>query len=310
MRKRKRKKKRTLLKGLLITFAIIIFGLGAYGYSIYQSLNNAVTKMHSPLDRDQSEKREKSLQLNGAEPFSVLLLGVDTDEGKRGRTDSMVLLTVNGKEKSVQMLSIPRDMRTHIVGKGIDDKVNHAYAFGGVEMTLATVEEMLNVPIDYFIEIDMKGFKDMVNAVGGITVNNDMAFTVDANRFEKGTIHLNGDEALAFARMRKEDPRGDFGRQLRQREIISGIIDKGASVSSLWNYRDIFTALGNNIKTNLSFEEMVDIQKHYKDTRHQINQIEIEGNGQRINGIYYYIVSDEERRQLSEQLRNHLELAL
>ncbi|WRP06333.1 LytR family transcriptional regulator [Rossellomorea aquimaris] len=307
--KHKRSKKRKWLKVVGILFLLMLLGGGAYAYSIYHSLNSAVETMHSPIERDVSSKRSKEVTFKDKEPFSVLLLGVDERENDKGRSDSMIVLTVNPDTKSVKMISIPRDTLTDIVGHGTRDKINHAYAFGGVEMAMDTVEGLLDIPIDYYAQINMEGFEDIVNAVGGVTVNNDLNFNYGGYSFEEGKLTLSGKEALAFSRMRYEDPRGDFGRQLRQREVIQGVIREGASVSSLWNFDNIFDALGNNVKTNLKFQEMVDIQKHYKSASKDIEQIQIKtGSGTKIDGIYYYVIPDEELNEIQSTLQEHLEL--
>src|SRR5690606_9895520 len=116
------------------------------------------------------------------------------------------------------------------------------------------------------------------------------------------------EEALAYSRMRKQDPRGDFGRQDRQRQIIKAVIDKGASFSTLTKFDDILDILGENISTNLTFDEMKTIQKHYKDATGSLEQSAINGSGKMINGIYYFIVPEEERLALSGKLKEHLEL--
>ncbi|MEG9295990.1 LytR family transcriptional regulator [Mangrovibacillus sp. Mu-81] len=305
----RKKKKRKWLKALGIVMILFILAGGAYAYSIYHSLNNAVETMHTPIDRDKSSKRAKEVEFSDQVPFSVLLLGVDERKNDKGRSDSMIVLTVNPEVKSVKMISIPRDTLTEIVGHGTKDKINHAYAFGGVEMAMNTVEELLDIPIDYYVQINMEGFSDIVNAVGGVTVNNDLSFNYQGYSFPEGELQLSGKEALAFSRMRYEDPRGDFGRQLRQREVIQAVINEGASVSSLWKFDDIFDALGSNVKTNLKFEEMVDIQKHYKAASKDIEQIQIEnGSGTKIDGIYYYIIPDEELTSIQDTLKEHLEL--
>jgi polyisoprenyl-teichoic acid--peptidoglycan teichoic acid transferase len=307
--KHKKRKKRTWFKVLGILVFLIFLGGGAYAYSVYHSLNKAVDTMHSPIERDVSNKRTKEVEFNDKEPFSVLLLGVDERENDKGRSDSMIVLTVNPEVNSVKMLSIPRDTLTDIIGHGTRDKINHAYAFGGVEMSMDTVENLLDIPIDYYVQINMEGFADIVNAVGGVTVQNDINFSYDGYDFNKGVLKLNGKEALAFTRMRYEDPRGDFGRQLRQREIIQGVINEGASVTSLWKFDDIFDALGNNVKTNMKFEEMVDIQKHYKTAARDIEQIRIkDGYGTKIDGIYYYVIPNEELGEIQNNLKEHLEL--
>jgi polyisoprenyl-teichoic acid--peptidoglycan teichoic acid transferase len=304
-----KKKKRTWMRVIGIVVLLMLLGGGAYAYSIYHSLNSAVDTMHTPIDREKSSKRTDEVKFTNKDPFSVLLLGVDERENDKGRSDTMIVLTVNPDKKSVKMLSIPRDTLTDIIGHGTRDKINHAYAFGGAEMAMDTVEEMLDIPIDYYVQINMEGFEDIVNAVGGITVNNDLNFQSGGYSFPKGSIDLNGKKALAYTRMRKEDPRGDFGRQLRQRQIIQGIIREGASVSSLWKFDDIFDALGSNVRTNMKFEEMVDIQKHYKDAAKDIEQIKIEsGSGTRIDNIYYYVIPDEELKTIQDTLIEHLEL--
>jgi polyisoprenyl-teichoic acid--peptidoglycan teichoic acid transferase len=304
-----KKKKRTWLRVIGILLLLMLLGGGAYAYSIYHSLNSAVETMHEPIDRGKSDKRTEEVKFQERDPFSVLLMGVDERKNDKGRSDTMIVLTVNPDTKSVKMLSIPRDTLTDIVGHGTRDKINHAYAFGGVEMAMDTVEEMLDIPIDYYVQINMEGFEDIVNSVGGITVNNDLAFSSGGYSFPEGQVELNGKKALAYTRMRYDDPRGDFGRQIRQRQIIQGIIREGASVSSLWKFDDIFDALGSNVKTNIEFKEMVDIQKHYKDASNDIEQIKIEaGSGTRIDNIYYYVIPEEEIARLQDLLKEHLEL--
>jgi polyisoprenyl-teichoic acid--peptidoglycan teichoic acid transferase len=303
------KKKRIWPKVLGISVLLLLLVGGAYLYSIYHSLNKAVETMHDPIEREKSPKREEEVKFEGKDPFSVLLLGVDERENDKGRSDSMIVLTVNPEVKSVKMLSIPRDTLTDIIGHGTRDKINHAYAFGGVEMAMDTTEHLLDIPIDYYVQINMEGFEDIVNAVGGVTVQNDINFSSGGYTFNKGEVTLSGKEALAFTRMRYDDPRGDFGRQMRQREIIQGVINEGASVSSLWKFDDIFDALGSNVKTNLTFEEMVDIQKHYKAASKDIEQIQIKtGSGSKIDGIYYYLIPEEELNEIQLTLQEHLEL--
>jgi anionic cell wall polymer biosynthesis LytR-Cps2A-Psr (LCP) family protein len=154
----------------------------------------------------------------------------------------------------------------------------------------------------------MEGFKDIVDAVGGVTVQNNLDFSYGGTHFATGTINLTGTEALNYARMRKEDPQGDFGRQARQRQIIQGVINEGASLSSLTNYSDIFTALGNNVKTSLTFSQMVTIQSKYKAASKSIEQIQLTGAGGNIDGIYYFNVPDDEKTRVQQLLKQHLEV--
>ncbi|QED48533.1 polyisoprenyl-teichoic acid--peptidoglycan teichoic acid transferase TagU [Cytobacillus dafuensis] len=299
-------KNKTWLHATGIIILFILIGTSIYGYSFYKSLTKSIETMHQPIDREKSVKRQEEITLTKKDPFSVLVLGVDEREGDRGRSDTIIVLTVNPNLNSVKILSIPRDTRTEIIGHSTVDKINHAYAFGGVEMSIATVESFLDIPIDYFIQINMEGFTEIINSVGGVTVNNDLEFTNVDQHFPKGEITLNGEQALSFSRMRYEDPRGDFGRQLRQRQIIQAVLKKGASISSLANYKEIFQALGNNIKTNLKFEEMIDIQKNYRTAVKTVEQSSINGSGTKIDSIYYFIVPDEEKERVQAEMKEHL----
>ncbi|KJE27513.1 transcriptional regulator lytR [Geobacillus kaustophilus] len=307
MRAERRKKKKKWLRWMVGVFVVLFAGAGIFAYSIYHNVKQTANQMHEDVNW-KSKKRQEDVSFERKTPISILLIGVDERKGDRGRADSLIVMTVNPNKQSIEMISVPRDTRTEIIGKGTEDKINHSYAFGGVEMTMATVEHFLDIPIDYYIKVNMESFRDIVDAVGGVTVNNPFAFTYEGTHFPKGEITLNGDEALKYSRMRKEDPRGDFGRQDRQKQIIQAIIEKGASFSSLTNYSDVLAAIGKNVKTNLTFEEMKDIQTNYKDARKQIKQLHITGQGTKINGIYYLIVPESERLAISNELKEHLEL--
>lgn len=308
MRKRTRKKKKWL-KWTLITLSIVVIGLAAYLFTIYQSLTSATEKMHEPIEREASQKRSDTVNFNEKDPFSVLMLGVDEREDDAGRSDTMIVMTVNPEEKTTKMLSIPRDTMTEIVGRGTKDKINHAYAFGGIPMAMDTVENFLDIPIDYYVQVNMEGFEDIVDSVGGVTVNNNLSFEYDGYSFPEGELAMDGKQALSYSRMRYEDPNGDFGRQERQRQIIQGVINEGASINSLWNYGNIFKALGSNIKTNFTFDQMVDIQKEYRAAASSFEQTSIEnGTGEKIDGVYYYIVPEEELSSIQSALRDHLDI--
>lgn len=301
----KQKGKRKWLRITGIILVLVLISLGAYFFSVYRSLTSAVDTMHEPIVR---EREPRPVTFEEKEPFAVLMLGVDERSGDKGRSDTIIALAVNPAKNSIKMLSIPRDTRTEIVGRGTQDKINHAYAFGGVEMSLDTVENFLDIPIEYYIKVNMEGFQDIVDAVGGVTVNNDFAFTEDKFQFAEGTLNLNGEEALAYVRMRKQDPTGDFGRQKRQRQVIQGVINKGASFGSLTKFDNIFDALGNNVKTNITFDEMVDIQGNYREAAGNIEQMKLEVSGQYIGGISYQLVTAEEQQRVQNELREHLEL--
>ncbi|MFJ7933509.1 LCP family protein [Sporosarcina sp. NPDC096371] len=290
--------------------AIIALAIAGVALTVFLDLTSTLKEMYKPIDRELSDKREEGIAFDKKDPFSVLVLGVDEREGDKGRSDTMIVMTINPTLKSTKMVSIPRDTYTEIVGHGTQDKLNHAYAFGGIQMSLDSVENLLDMPIDYVAEVNMEGFQKVVDAVGGITVDNALEFTQDAFRFEAGEITLTGKEALSYVRMRKGDPNGDWGRQDRQRQVIQGVLHEGKSVNSLLNYRSVFNALGDNVKTNMTFDEMVGVQKNYRDAADTIEQLHFEkGTGERMNGgIWYYVMDEEELQEVSSTLKQHLEL--
>lgn len=301
--------KKKLLFWILGIIGVLVIAGGVYAYTVYSNVSNALNTVHKPLERDKSDKRDKEVNISDNKPISILLMGVDQEDNGTGRSDSLMLFTLNPKTKSMKITSIPRDSYTEIVGKGKKDKINHAYAFGGIDMTVKTVENFLNVPVDHYIEVNMAGFKDIVDAVGGVDVNNDLEFTSRDQHFAKGNIHLNGETALKYTRMRYEDPRGDFGRQMRQRQVIQAVIKKGASVSSLASYGDVLKAIEKNVKTSLTQDQMFDIQKNYKDCMENSEEIQIPGDGHKAaDGIWYYYVPDAAKQDITNKLRAHLEV--
>lgn len=207
------------------------------------------------------------------------------------------------------MLSIPRDARVEIIGNNTVEKINHAYARGGIPMSIATVENILNIPIDYYVAINMEGFLQIIDVLGGVTVNNDLDLSHRQYSFPKGEVTLDGEEALIFTRIRYEDPRGDFGRQLRQKQLIQAIAEKAASPSTLFKLNDIFDVLGDNVQMNFPMNNLYQLQKLYANLNKDIDQLQFEkGDGQRIDTLWYYIFDEQELIDISSSLQQHLEI--
>ncbi|MBC9787759.1 LCP family protein [Carnobacterium maltaromaticum] len=303
-------KTKKILITLLCLFLLVIGGLGVYAFKVYRDVTNTTDNIYEKVDKDEVRKEPVSVD-KGEDPFSVLLLGVDTgDLGRteQGRSDSIMVVTVNPNTNESKIVSIPRDTYTEIIGQGTTDKINHAYAFGGTSMAVNTVQNLLNIPIDYYIEVNMQGVKDLVDAVGGVDVNSPLEFKQNGFEFTKGPVHLDGEKALAFSRNRYDDPTGDYGRQGRQRQVIEAVVKKAATFSTLTNYKDILNALQNNMKTNLTFDNMYDIQAKYKAAAGNIEQVQMQGTGEMINDISYQIIAPDELARVSGILRNNLEL--
>lgn len=301
---RKKKPRRLWLKIPLIIILLLVLGIGVYAYSVYSNAKNTVNKeMHDPVETIDTSLTKK--KLNETETLNILLLGIDARENENGRSDAIMVMNLNPKTNEMKVVSIPRDARTEIVGKGIQDKINHAYAFGaaadgptgGATMSIATVEEFLDIDIDYYVSINMDGLVELVDALGTITVSNDVAWTDSKYDFPIGVIEMNGDKTMSYVRMRKEDPSGDFGRTTRHRKVIEGIIQEGATVGSVPKFSSLVDILGNNMSTNMDFDDMKKLFGGYKDTRRNVSEYMISGSGQKIDGIYYLIPDEESVRE-------------
>ncbi|MFC7321799.1 LCP family protein [Halobacillus campisalis] len=306
MERRVRKHKKSK-KWLWITLTVVLLlgvGITAYLFSIYNNVKSTVDNdIHETVTGIDHEATKKKVE--SKESINVLLLGVDERENDRGRSDTMIVMTLDPENERSQMVSIPRDTRTKIVGEGFDDKINHAYAFGGSNMAVDTVENFLDIELDYYLRMNMEGLGQLVDAVGGITVDNDFAFDYSGESFSEGEINLNGEEALAWVRMRYDDPQGDAGRNERQRQVIQGVLDQGANINAVNKIGDIMDVLGGNVATNMQFEDMRDLATNYRGARKDISTYQITGSGTRIDDIYYLQVPESEVQKANEMIQDY-----
>lgn len=296
--------------GLLVTFAVMI--AATWGAHAYFSLHSALVSMNG-----NNGSTATSARIAAKKPISILVLGVDQGlEGRndKGNSDTIILVTVNPTTKKATMTSIPRDTLTEILGETSNTsyymfKVNSAYQFGGSSGSVKTVSAMLNVPINYYVEVNMKALESLVNALGGVDVNVPFSFSYDWCDFKKGKQHLDGRHAIAYARMRYDDPRGDYGRQMRQRQIIQAVVKKGLSVNGLVNYQKLLKVFAKYVKTNLTFGDMTSLAINYRSAASNISSGYIQGHDATISGTSLQIASTEELQKWSNKLRKSLGLS-
>lgn len=292
---------------------LVLLAAGGYTYYLYNQLDNTVEEIQQPLDREQTDSEEDKKRIEernntvrNRQTLNFLLLGVDERAGDRGRSDTMIFLSVNPNTESILMLSIPRDSYVEIPGRGMD-KINHTYAFGGSSLAVETVENVLDVPIHFYLRVNMEGFESGIDALGGITVHNEFEFTQGGETFPEGKIELNGQEALRYARMRKQDPEGDFGRTERQRQVLQAAMDKVANFSSISKVDDMLSIVGDNVRTDMDLEIIRTLFTHYRQARNDITTLQVDGEGGTLSdGIWYYQVPEEEWKRISEAITEHM----
>ena len=250
------------------------------------------------------------LQLNDQQTggkINILLLGRDAQNPiYSGNTDSITILSIDKKTKKVALLSIPRDSKVNIPGHGMD-KINAAYGDGGINLTVTTIENFLNIHIDYYVVIDFEEFKSIVDTLGGINVNVEPQIAAYRPELgQAGVKKLNGDQTLLYARFR-QDNEGDIGRVHRHQKIIAEIVKESLEPSNLPKLPSILNQLRENTHTNVPIYDSVMLGKLLMDF--DINNAPVEmitGKSQRVNGIYYLIPdrADAEKKVVELDLRD------
>ena len=238
---RKRRRPRwgriALVSGLALTLIAVLAGFGAYLYA-------------SHLD-SQINRTDPFSQITGGRPakiasgaMNILLLGSDSrnpdndkNNGDKSRSDTLILMHVQADHKHAYLISIPRDLYVPIPDHD-HDKINAAFAYGGLPLVIRTVEGFTEVHIDHLALIDFAGFQAVTDALGGVDMNVDQTITSihkPFRKFTQGMNHFNGAEALDYIRQRYQFPDGDITRARHQQQFLRAIMDKAASSGTLGN---------------------------------------------------------------------------
>lgn len=313
MSRKNKKKLSTPVKWLLIIVGILlliaIIFIGYLAFKLF-GLNNSI---NSPLDREKSDLRNESVKKDGT-PISIALFGIDSDEVRKAegggeRSDSIILLSINPDKKKTVMVSIPRDTRADIVGHDSVEKINHAYAYGGPNMAVKSIEKLMNVPVDHYATMNLDGVEELVDHIGGVKVVSNATFTFKGKNYQKGKAYeLDGQDARAFMGSRKENEAGgDFGRQERQQLVLQALVNKLVSVNSITKINGIVDALGDNVKTDLSITELNDLRRNYEPAKKNVEKLQLEGNNQMLDdGLFYFLPDKANKKKIEKIYRNNL----
>lgn len=328
---------RSVKQRVIFALIAIIFAILTYvGYIIYQ-YKQMTHEWYQPIVEEPTAQAhaqgqegllfDPPLQSGGftlgaqkeLPPFTLLLIGIDSRDGEKARSDTMILCSVHPLDQRVYLLSVPRDSFMELPGRGYD-KVNHAMAYGGPALVKKSLESFLNIKINRYMTIDFEGFRKIVNELGGVEVNvkKRMKYTDPTDDtdidLKPGVQTLNGKQALDYARYRKSDlgrEDSDYERIVRQQELIRALAGKGDSVESFLKAFKLMDILGKHVKTDLTQQEISSLLRTYYDPKK--NHIETDtlmGTDERIwrNGIrgWYYLVPKEERLRVQNKLAKEL----
>lgn len=258
-----------LLVGYVLPYGVV---LGARVIQpFFKAANFTVNGSSTAFD---SLKKDPTLRKDSGGMTNILIVGIDTRSkgSKLMNTDTLILASYNHKTNEIAMMSYPRDLNVNYPNTPSFGKINATYAYGemrksgsGIEYLKQLIESISGQKIHYHVMVDLQGFITIVDLLGGVDVNVDVAFTGDYPTetfgwtevtFKKGVSHMNGNRALQFARIRYAYPgteASDFARARRQQKVIQAVIDKATKVETFQNTKKIFEILGavaQNIKIN------------------------------------------------------------
>lgn len=319
VRKNKRKKKKSSIL-LRVLFTILLIGVllsgGVYAY-LSTFNNNAID-----LKKSTANKGKKKGTLSSDSSANFLVMGLDLGSGDENdkydpkRTDTIMLVHYNGKEKKYDVISIPRDTKVTIDGQ--EQKINAAHAIGGVQYLVDSVEELLNINVDYYIKVDTIAFREFIDALGGIDVviERNMYYddpTQDLHIYfeaSKEPQHLNGKEAEGFVRWRKNNDgsglvEGDIGRIKEQQKFFKTLLAKIQSPSIIPKLPNVLSVFPKYIETNLSALNITDYGLSLANTsKEKINFHIIGGTDAWIDEISYFIYTPESNGDILSILNN------
>ena len=247
-------------------FLVLCFILSAVAGAMFASSSVFEPKKKPPVTQIEKARENKSEELIKAKnKATILIMGVDIREDDVGRSDTMMIATVDPKYDKASLLSIPRDTRVRIYGYGYD-KINAAYAYGGEPLAEKTVENFLGIDIDHYIIINVRSFVKIIDAIGGVDISvpkrmyyedpwdDDGGLVID---LYPGKQHMDGKTAVTYVRYR--DSEGDIGRIHRQQQFMEACLDKVMSPEIITRIPDIIREVIYAVDTDMTFRELLEL---------------------------------------------------
>ena len=217
-------------------------------------------------------------------PFTVYLTGIDTygSVSTVSRTDVNLLITVNPKTKQILMTSIPRDCQINLHKNGKMDKLTHTGIYG-VEETISTIEDFLDLNINYYARTNFSGITNIIDALGGVTIDSEYDFTTKHGHYHinKGENEMDGNKALCFVRERYAFTAGDFVRGQHQQKLLKAMLEKAISPKIITNFQSILTAIEGCFETNMSSKEIKSLINMQLDdnSEWELFNVQVQGEG-------------------------------
>jgi len=278
-------------KVLIIILVLVLIVLGYFTYKLIH-LNQSI---HDPQNTGKESKATQE-KIKAKKPIPIAIFGVYSDVEREAdnmgqRTDTLLIASINPEKKETKLISIPRDMSSDIPGVEGNEKIAHAYAYGGPKVAMDTIRQNLDVPIDSYVTVDMDGFKKMIDIFDGVNVTSNATFNYNGSSFKEGKKeNLSGDSALNYVRSRKEEGAGgDEGRTARQRQVIDALAQSARESSSIFKLNKILKVSEKNVKTNLNVADLKSLYSGYKEAVQSMDKMSIDGeNLIESDGVWYF----------------------
>lgn len=284
---------------LLVVLSAIFYGAFVYAEDAWVYLANKYfgSRINAVSGSEIPQSGER-LWLN------VMLMGVDQRNNEPSRSDTLMVAMLNLKDKTVQVISIPRDTRVKIEGVKYKTRVNHAHSLGGVELTRKTVEQLLGIPIHNYVETNFDGFKNIIDDLDGVTVDVEkrMYYPSEGINLRKGVQHLDGKGALSYVRFRS-DGGGDLPRIQRQHKFLRALTEQVLQPKTLLKLPKIAGELHSNINTDMSVKDLIVLAGEFKNVKPEsVRFADIPGMPKYVNGASYYVVDEEQLKTFMEAI--------
>jgi LCP family protein required for cell wall assembly len=224
------------------------------------------------------------------EPLNLLVIGSDQRQKEPGRADTLMVVFLDPELDRVSVLSIPRDTLAHVPGHG-QTKIAHAHAYGGPELAMKAVEELLGIPIDHYLEVNFEGFIAAVDALGGVEIEVDqrMYYPQEGINLKPGRQRLNGKDALAFVRFRGY-PEGDIERIRHQQEFLLALAEEALGWKGLLKSPQLVQTLYSCVRTDLSLAKILTLAKGIRDlTPQNVYVALLPGTPSYVHGVSYWV---------------------
>lgn len=309
----KRKKRNKAMRIFWSVMAVILVAIGGFALYEYNTVKNAADTAYRSGGLGNAENGSKNSVISNSKPIAILLMGTDTGALGRtykGRTDSIMVAVLNPKTKKTTLVSFERDQQVNLPDypENSPSKLNAAYAYGNAKELAKVLKKYYNIPINAYVLINMGGLKTIVNKVGGVDIAPILSFSYEGYTFTKGkTTHMDGAKALAYSRMRYDDPEGDYGRQKRQRQVLSALLKKAESATTLLN-SSFISSLSKQVQTDLTFSDMTSMANRYLAATKDLKTDYTHGTSYMQDGVSYQKISVSERQRISNLIRKTLGL--